>query len=223
MFHLLLGDADPAVVGDEIRGATIEQAMLAMAELGRLHAPLLGQTAMADVEWLNREAPMNQALIAQLYAGFVDRYADDIAPAHREVCERLVASFDAYHVDTSEFVHGLVHGDYRLDNMLFGQPGADRPLTVVDWQTVTWGPAMIDVAYFLGCALPDDVRRDNYDALLGAYHDALGTDAALSVDDVREGVRRQAFFGVMMAIVSSMLVAAHRARRRDVHDHVAAS
>ena len=28
----------------------------------------------------------------------------------------------------------------------------------------------------------------------------------LSVDDVREGVRRQAFFGVMMAIVSSMLV-----------------
>ena len=103
-------------------------------------------------------------------------------------------------------VHGLVHGDYRLDNMLFGQPGADRPLTVVDWQTVTWGPAMIDVAYFLGCALADDVRRDNYDALLGAYHDALGRDAPLSVDDVREGVRRQAFFGVMMAIVSPMLV-----------------
>ena len=34
VFDLLLGDADPAVVGDEIRGATIEQAMLAMAELG---------------------------------------------------------------------------------------------------------------------------------------------------------------------------------------------
>ena len=67
-----------------------------------------------------------------------------------------------------------MHGDYRLDNMLFGEPGADRPLTVVDWQTVTWGPAMTDVAYFLGCALPDDVRRDNYDALLRAYHDAFG-------------------------------------------------
>ena len=35
---------------------------------------------------------------------------------------------------------------------------------------------------------------------------ALGPDAALSLDDVREGVRRQSFFGVMMAIVSSMLV-----------------
>ncbi len=206
VFHLLLGDADPAVVGDEIRGATVEQAMLAITELGRLHAPLLGQTAMADVEWLNREAPMNQALIAQLYAGFAERYRDSIAPAHREVCERLVASFDAYHADSPNRVHGLVHGDYRLDNMLFGQPGADRPLTVVDWQTVTWGPAMIDVAYFLGCALPDDLRRDNYDGLLRAYHDALGRDSALTLDDVRDGVRRQSFFGVMMAIVSPMLV-----------------
>jgi Ecdysteroid kinase-like family len=91
VFHLLLGDASPAVVGDEIRGATIEQAMLAMAELGRLHAPLLGDAALADSEWLNRESPINQALIAQLYAGFVERYGDAITSAHREVCERFVA------------------------------------------------------------------------------------------------------------------------------------
>jgi hypothetical protein len=208
-FHLLLGDAGPAVVGDEIRGATIEQAALALTELGRVHAPLLGDTAMANAEWLNRESPLNQALIGQLYAGFFQRYRDQIAPEHREVCERLVASFDAYIAseDGVQRAHGLVHGDYRLDNMLFGEPGADRPLTVVDWQTVTWGPAMTDVAYFLGCALPDQLRRDHYEALLRAYHDALGPDAPISLDDVRDGVRRQSFFGVVMAIVSSMLVA----------------
>jgi hypothetical protein len=208
VFHLLLGDAAPAVAGDEIRGASVDQAMVAMRELGRLHAPLLGQTAMAEVEWLNRESPMNQALIGQLYAGFADRYGDLIAPAHREVCERLVAGFDAFMEQeaAADRVNGLVHGDYRLDNMLFGEEGADRPLTVVDWQTVTWGPAMIDVAYFLGCAVPDDVRRGNYDALLAEYHAALGPDTVLGLDDVREGVRRQSFFGVMMAIVSSMLV-----------------
>jgi hypothetical protein len=206
-FHLLLGDAAPAVVGNEIHGATVEQALLALAELARVHAPLLGDTAMANADWLNRESPMSQALIGQLYAGFLERYRDQIAPAHREVCERLVASFDAYIASETapQRAHGLVHGDYRLDNMLFGEPGAARPLTVVDWQTVTWGPAMTDVAYFLGCALPDDLRRDHYEALLRAYHDALGS--ALSLDDVRDGVRRQSFFGVMMAIVSSMLVA----------------
>ncbi len=207
-FHLLLGDAGPAAVGDEIRGASAEQAMLGLSELARVHAPLLGDTAMANADWLNRESPMTQALIAQLYAAFVERYAERIAPEHRDVCERLVAGFDAYVASeyADERPHGLVHGDYRLDNMLFGEPGADRPLTVVDWQTVTWGPAMTDVAYFLGCALPDQLRREHYDALLTAYHDALGANAMLSVDDVREGVRRQSFFGVMMAIVSSMLV-----------------
>jgi aminoglycoside phosphotransferase (APT) family kinase protein len=208
VFHLLLGDAAPAVVGDEIRGATVEQAMLAMTQLGRLHAPLLGEAAMADVEWLNRDGPMNQALIAQLYAGFAERYAKRVEAAHLDVCEKLVGAFDAYLAQESaaDRMHGLVHGDYRLDNMLFGQEGAERPLTIVDWQTVTWGPAMIDVAYFLGCALPDDIRRDNYDALLRAYHDALGVHTAVRMQDVRDGVRSQSFFGVMMAIVSSMLV-----------------
>lgn len=207
-FHLLLGDAGPAVVGDEIRGAAVEQAVLALAELGRLHAPLIGDTTMARAAWLNRESPMNQALIGQLWAGFAQRYGDRISDEHRRVCERLVASFDDYSAaeGAPDRPHGLVHGDYRLDNMLFGQAGADRPLTVVDWQTVVWGPAMTDVAYFLGCALTDDVRRDNYDALLRAYHEALGADAAVTLDDVRDGVRRQSFFGVMMAIVSSMLV-----------------
>jgi hypothetical protein len=208
-FHLLLGDAAPAVVGNEILGATVEQALLALSELGRVHGPLLGDAAMANADWLNRESPMNQALIGQLYGGFVQRYRDQIAPEHREVCERLVASFDAYIAGETaqQRAHGLVHGDYRLDNMLFGEPGADRTLTVVDWQTVAWGPAMTDVAYFLGCALPDDRRRDHYEALLRAYHDALGSNAPISLDDVRDGVRRQSFFGVMMAIVSSMLVA----------------
>ncbi len=205
-FDVLLGDASPAVVGDEIRGATAAQAELAVRELARLQGPLLGDPALADAPWLNRDTPVNQGLITQLYGGFVDRYGDRIAPQHRAVCERLVGAFDEYLAQESDSLHGLVHGDYRLDNMLFGAVGAERALTVVDWQTVTWAPAMTDLAYFLGCALPAADRRAQYDALLHAYHDALGPDAPISLADVREGVRRQSFFGVMMAIVSSMLV-----------------
>ncbi|MGH3970754.1 MAG: phosphotransferase, partial [Mycobacterium sp.] len=193
----------------EIRGATAAQARLAVTELARLQRPLFGDRALAEASWLNRDAPINQGLITQLYAGFLDRYSDQIAPPHRAVCERLVAAFDAYLAEEDDRygdIKGLVHGDYRLDNLLFGAVGADRPLTVVDWQTVTWGPAMTDLAYFLGCALPVTERRAHYDDLLAAYHAALGPTAPISLADVRDGVRRQSFFGVMMAIVSSMLV-----------------
>lgn len=207
-FDLVLGDAAPAIVGDEISGATAEQARLALSQLALVHGPLLDDQTLAANDRFNRESPVNQALITALYAGFIERYRDQIAQQHREVCERLVESFDAYLAAEAERdgPRGLVHGDYRLDNMLFGQAGADRPLTVVDWQTVTWGPAFTDVAYFLGCALPIERRREHYDALLAAYAEALGPAAGVTVGDVREGVRRQSFFGVLMSIVSPMLV-----------------
>ena len=208
VFSLLLDDAAPAEVGDEIRGAAIDDAKLALTQLGRLHAPLIGSEPAADAPWLNRESPMNQALITGLFNGFADRYGEAIKPEQRLVCQRLVDSFDAYLAEESaaDRVKGLVHGDYRLDNMLFGRPGSLRDLTVVDWQTVTWGPAMTDVAYFLGCALRTEDRRAHYDELLAAYYEGLGPNPPLTLQQIRDGVRRQSFFGVMMAIVSSMLV-----------------
>ncbi len=144
VFDLLLGDAVPAVVGNEIAGATVEQATIGVVDLERLHGPLLGDASLAEAPWLNCDSLLNQAMVAPLYAGFLDRYGDQIAPAHRMVCERLVGAFDAYLAAETERnqIRGLVHGDYRLDNMLFGTDGADRPLTVVDWQTVSWGRAV---------------------------------------------------------------------------------
>ncbi|WP_179469588.1 DUF7064 domain-containing protein [Mycolicibacterium vinylchloridicum] len=208
IFSLLLDDAAPAEVGNEIQGATVADAVLALTELGRLHAPVIGSDHLAHADWLTRAAPLNQALVASLWAGFADRYADAITPDQRLVCERLVESFDAYLAEeaVSDRIKGLVHGDYRLDNLLFGRPGSRRDLTVVDWQTVTWGPAMTDVAYFIGCAVAVEDRRAHYDELLRAYHQGLGHDSPLTLEDVRDGVRRQSFAGVMMAVVSSMLV-----------------
>lgn len=206
IFDLVLDDAAPAVAGDEIRGASLDQALLAVTELGRIHGSLRGDTTAAEADWLNRDAPVDQALLGALYAAFTDRYAGRMSDEQRMICDRLVASFDEYMAAQSEDQQGLVHGDYRLDNLLFGEPGAQRALTAVDWQTVTWGPAFIDLAYFLGCALPIELRRANFDALIRAYLDGLGPESGLVEADVREGVRRQSYFGVMMAIVSSMLV-----------------
>jgi hypothetical protein len=208
MFTLLLDDAAPAQVGDEIRGAATEDAALALTQLGRLHGPLIDNVALAEARWLNRESPLNQAMIAGLFAGFADRYANSITSQQRLVCQHLVDSFDDYLAAETAGgrIKGLVHGDYRLDNMLFGRAGSLRDLTVVDWQTVTWGPALTDVAYFLGCALETEDRRAHYDELLAAYHRGLGPNPPMTPEQVRDGVRRQSFFGVMMTIVSSMLV-----------------
>lgn len=65
---------------------------------------------------------------------------------------------------------------------------------------------MTDLAYFMGCALTVSTRREHAEDLMSAYHEALGPNTGLSLADIREGVRRQSFFGVMLGIMSSMLV-----------------
>ncbi|MGW5381294.1 phosphotransferase [Nocardia sp. NPDC003963] len=205
-FDLLLADAAPAVVGDEIRGATGEQAAIAVRELGRLHALVAARPELLDAEWLDRSSLLDQALLEQLYVLFLERYGKQTTVAQRSVCDALVGAFDHYLALVDTDARGLVHGDYRLDNMLFGTAAAEQPLTVVDWQGVMAGPASTDLAYFLGGALTVETRRAGYDELLRAYHRALGAESALTPAQVRESVRRQSFMGVVMSIAASVVV-----------------
>ncbi|WP_019927207.1 phosphotransferase [Nocardia sp. BMG111209] len=205
-FDLLLGDAAPAVAGDEIRGATVEQAFVAVRELGRWHALLHAAPALPEAAWLERGSLLGQTLFEQLYRMFLERYGERLTLPQRAVCDRLVASFDVYLANSDTAVRGLIHGDYRLDNLLFGAAGSPRPLMVVDWQGVMMGPALNDLAYFLGGALPDRDRRIHYDDLLRAYHEALGPDPRTTLAEIREAVRHSSFAGVTMSIAASVVV-----------------
>jgi hypothetical protein len=206
-FTLLLEDVAPAQVGDQIAGCGVEQARLAMRELARLHGPVLEDSELAASEWLNRPSPVGGALVGALLPGFLERYGERIAPEHRALCERFAPRVDEW-LSARNPPLGVVHGDFRLDNLLFGQPGSARELTVVDWQTVGWGGAMSDAAYFLGGALTPELRRAHERELFAEYHEALCAQGVRGFGAERcwTEYRRHAFAGVLMAIVASMLV-----------------
>jgi hypothetical protein len=206
-FTLVLEDAAPAVQGDQITGCTVQEARLAVHELARLHAPLLGDPELAAIPWLNQENPLSQAIMTGLLDAFLDRYDERITPEHQEVCRRFVAGLDAWVADRQPPL-GLVHGDYRLDNMLFGQPGAPRRFVVVDWQTVSCGAAMTDVSYFLGASLAVEDRRAHEQTLVREYFDQLGTHGVegLSWEECWLGYRRQCFLGLLMSIGPAVIV-----------------
>lgn len=202
-FTLVLEDIAGARQGDQIAGCSVEEVSLALRALARVHAPVLGDLALGTAEWLNKPNPLDQALLTGLLPSFLERYRERVTPEHAEVCERFVSSIDGWAQDRRPPL-GLVHGDYRLDNLLFAKDAC----TVVDWQTVGWGPPMLDASYLIGGGLRVDDRRAYERELVSIYHDEL---LALGVKDFEwercwEEYRRQSFAGILMTVAASMVV-----------------
>lgn len=59
--------------------------------------------------------------------------------------DRLIAWLEA-HMPADDGQVALVHGDYRLDNMIFA-PDAPRVIGVLDWELSTLGHPLADLAY----------------------------------------------------------------------------
>lgn len=202
-FTLVLEDVVGATQGDQIAGCTVAEARVALRELARVHGPVLGDLALGTAEYLNQPNPLTQELLTMLLTGFLERYGERVAPEHAEVCKRFVPVLDAW-IGEQVPPLGLVHGDYRLDNLLFYDGGCK----VVDWQTLSWGPAMLDAAYFLGNSLSIDDRRAHEHELVRVYHEELRTQGVTSLlwEQCWEQYRRQTFHGIVMAVAASMIV-----------------
>lgn len=202
-FTLVLEDIVNAEQGDQIAGCSVAEARLALRELARVHAPVFGDLATGTADWLNLPNPLNQALLAALLPGFEERYAARMTPEHLDVCKKFVAVADAWGADRRPPL-GLVHGDYRLDNLLFG----NDTCKVVDWQTVTWGPAMTDAAYFIGGGLSVEDRRAHEEALVHLYYDELIAQGVQNFtwEQCWDSYRRATFLGVVMTVAASMVV-----------------
>lgn len=205
---LILEDAAPAAAGNDLSGATLEQAKLALSELGKLHRSTMDYEELAEQSWLNHSNDIDQQRFQKSFEEFARRYEQRVKPEHLAVARRLAESFDLWRVMEEEeegSLLGLMHGDYRLDNMLFGNESSEKRLTVVDWQLVQWGHVLNDVSYFLGAALTTENRRLWEDDLLKSYYEGLGPDPPLSMDVLKGGVREHTFYGIITATVSPII------------------
>ncbi len=205
-FTLVMEEITDVTAGDQIAGASLEQAELVMRMLATVHAPVFGREELAEL------APfagantnfMSTDLLTGCVPAFTDRFGHRLNPEHVEVLKKYAAAADAYNEDRRAPM-GLVHADARLDNVLFG---GEHGAVLVDWQTVQWGAVMTDVAYFLGSSLSVDMRRAEEERLVRIYHDTLiacGV-AEFPWETAWDEYRRQVFWGIAMPLVSAVFV-----------------
>jgi hypothetical protein len=208
-FTLLLADMAPCSQGDDITGCDPVIAAEALKRLAKLHAFGWEDQSHAARDWLNRSTPEGIAnmtgIVTMLAPLFLERFDSYLAPEHRALVGRIIPQIGTI-IGSYDGPRTVVHGDYRLDNMLFPD-GSTTPM-IVDWQTASWGAPAADVSYFVGGSLTPETRRAHSAELLDTYHQALVAEGITSYsrEQLEHDVRLTSFGGAIMAFASSILV-----------------
>jgi hypothetical protein len=175
-YVLLLEDMAPLRVGNQVAGCSRGEAEAALRQLAVIHATWWQHPDLERLSWL---VPVNvlgnyvEVLYRKSLAGFLTGYGSGLS-------EEFLSLAKSFGERGSEIIRRLgdppftlLHGDYRLDNMFFEGEGRSARITAFDWQTVSQGPAALDVAYFLSGNLAAEVARASAQELLRIYWDAL--------------------------------------------------
>ncbi len=174
-FVLLLADLAPAVQGDQLAGCGPGTARAAVVALAGLHGPRWCDEAWIDFSATvmpkpDPESANGLAEVARMAADlFLDRLGDRMTDLARETVRIFPDSVSRWLLlQPDRFA--LLHGDYRLDNLMFSPDGS---VCVVDWQTISVGLPSRDLAYFLSTSLSPEDRAAGERDLVGAYHGRL--------------------------------------------------
>jgi len=211
-FVLLMEDQAPAKQGDQMRGCNAEEASVVMIEAAKFHASHWLDPELDGLSWLS--GPLSGRSfrkprhVQNSWIKFYDQYKEQLDPKSAELAEILVANTDSWAESATEGPHCLVHNDFRPDNMLFLEVGDELKMTTVDWATLGVGLGATDIAYFVGGALPIELRREVEGVLLKTYLDQLHEEGVTnySMNDLKRDYSKYAFDCAMMAITASVLV-----------------
>jgi len=189
---LVLEDLAPAVVGDHVAGASLDQAERAIDVLARHHAAWFEHPLLPTLSWMpGLDDPSVLTLkdtFAMGWPAFLERFSGELAPRCLRWCERFVEMIPGWITGHFDEPVTMTHGDYRLDNLFFA---ADGSVAVADWQLSMRAPGQADFVYFCANNLTVDVRRAHERQLLDRYIAALHAGGvprdAVTVDSVWQG------------------------------------
>ena len=200
---LVLEDLAPAVSGDHVAGASLDQAQRSIDLLSRHHAAWFEHPLLPSLTWMpGLDDPAVLTLGDTFAMGWpmvLERFAGELPTRCLRWCEQFV-------VTIPEWIRGhyddrvtITHGDFRLDNLFFLDDGS---VAVIDWQMSMKAPGQTDLVYFCANNLSVEMRRAHEDSLIERYVAGLHT-AGVAADAVTvESVRRGYLEGLLFYAVS---------------------
>ena len=167
---LLLEDLAPARSGSRTEGCSPTQAQTAIQHIARFHAHWWENPTLDNIDWLTDppESPTDAERAQahnQWWPVFIREVGKPLPDEVMEIGELLGEHRGRISRHLSTKPRTLSHGDYHLENLMFGAAG-EQAFFVVDWHFVHRGPGISDVSRFLtGSLVPEDRRAVEMDLL----------------------------------------------------------
>ncbi len=205
-FVLLLEDLGAGEVGDQVAGSDEERSRRAILEIAKVHVDWWDRVD-TDAPWLRSfDSPAFVAFIYEVIPAMwpvsLPHFEARVGAAATAAAERLLKVLPPLMTEISRPPRTLVHGDFRLDNLVFGLPGEGDAVAVLDWQIAGKGRGAYDVGYHLSQSIAPSVREEIEERLVHDYHDALvnGGVGGYSFDDCWTDYRRAVMFCLVYPI-----------------------
>ncbi len=182
-FLILMEDLTEYSVGSQYEGATLEQTELAIDELAKLHSAFWNKVDKLD--WIpgiadsyHADGLFNGATFG--WPNMVERFnIPDHINLHKD---RFLASIRDLQAERMSAPVTLVHGDYRMENLLYGNQPEHHDVVVIDWQGPLKARGMFDVSLFLTQSTRTEVRQAHERELLERYLDGLTSRGVTGID-----------------------------------------
>ncbi len=217
-FVLIFEDLGPCRGGNQLASCSAADARAGIRQAAAIHAPSWNKEALTGLDWLQpKEGQTEQvkALYDNAQAIFRERYANSLEPEFMAICEELNEAKESWFGRESG-PRSIIHGDFRLDNMLFDIKGGTEEIAVLDWQTVAAGNPLVDIGYLMGTGIGDELRRAHEAELLDLYcAEMTARGVALSRDAIWDDYVLGAIHGISTAVFSAAYV--ERTERGDAN------
>ena len=201
-FLLIMEDLADWRAGDQVAGASLDEARRIVTAIGEMHAA----TWNLPEPWLegiisHNNPAQRDGMAAGFSAGWPvveARLGRLITASARAAAPRLPDRVGYLLEQMTAANQSLVHADVRLDNVLF----KDGAIALVDWQSVCTCCGEQDLAYFLTQSLPPELLALEGGRLLELYHETLcaGGVTGYSFEQCRERYRLAALYLLCYAV-----------------------
>lgn len=208
---ILMEDMRDYTVGSQVEGALLRQSELALDELARLHATFQGK--VDDLDWIPHIADSYHAdnmrtLTRSGFETMCDKFGDAVSRSLRDRQAEFLDAIPALQQSMVRPPITLCHGDYRMENLLYGNKAGQYPVVVLDWQGPLRARGMNDVALFLTQSATTEIRRSHEKDLLARYVEGLRNNGveSQSLEHVWEDYRMATLYNwIYITVVAGTL------------------